>query len=352
MEQHAHTEEHPHEATGHGHSHGGDGHDHDHGGGLVGWFRGALPHSHRIEDKTDDELEGSERGVWALKLSLIGLGITAILQLSVVLISGSVALLADTIHNFGDAATSIPLWIAFALARRGASKRLTYGYGKTEDVAGGVIVLIIFLSACVAAYESVQKLIHPNTITHIGWVAVAAVVGFLGNEIVGVFRIRVGKEIGSAALVADGYHSRVDGFTSLAVLVGVAGVWAGVPILDPLIGIGITIAILFIVKDASLAVLRRMIDGIEPETVDAITDTASHVHGVEGVSRVRARWIGHKIAGEVQIVVAPDTSVAQAHAIGREVEHQIGHAVPRVRDVVVVAVPGGVPPTEGHGHAH
>lgn len=221
MEQHAHTEEHAHEATGHGHSHGGDGHDHDHGGGLVGWFRGALPHSHRIEDKTDDELEGSERGVWALKLSLIGLGITAILQLSVVLISGSVALLADTIHNFGDAATSIPLWIAFALARHGASKRLTYGYGKTEDVAGGVIVLIIFISACVAAYESVQKLIHPNTITHIGWVAVAAVIGFLGNELVGVFRIRVGKEIGSAALVADGYHSRVDGFTSLAVLIGV-----------------------------------------------------------------------------------------------------------------------------------
>ncbi len=352
MNQHTHTEEHAHETTGHGDSHGGDGHDHDHGGGLLGWFRGSLPHSHNIEDKTDDELEGSERGVWALKLSLIGLGITAILQLSVILISGSVALLADTIHNFGDAATSIPLWIAFALARRGASKRLTYGYGKTEDVAGGVIVLIIFLSACVAAYESVQKLIHPNTITNIGWVAVAAVIGFIGNELVGVFRIRVGKEIGSAALVADGYHSRVDGFTSLAVLIGVVGVWVGVPILDPLIGIAITIAILFIVKDASLAVLRRMIDGIEPETVDAIADTASHVQGVEAVSRVRARWIGHKIASEVQIAVAPDTSVAQAHAIGREVEHQVGHAVPHVRDIVVVAVPAGGTPREEHGHVH
>lgn len=329
------------DARNHPHDHGHGGHSHDHGTGALGRLRGTFAHSHGIEDKVDDEMEGSERGIRALKVSFIGLSITATIQIAIVLISGSVALLADTIHNFADATTSIPLWIAFALTRRGASRRFTYGYGKAEDVAGFAIVLIIFFSACVAAYESVRKILHPNEIHNIGWVALAALVGFIGNEAVAVFRIRTGREIGSAALVADGYHARVDGFTSLAVLIGVLGVWVGVPVLDPLVGVAITIAILFIVKDAATSVWRRMIDGIEPETVDEIAHVAGHVAGVEGVPRVRARWIGHKIAGEVAIAVAPQTSVEEAHAIAHEVEHQIGHAVPHVRDLIVVASPSG-----------
>lgn len=342
--EHNHHPEHTHMHRGHAHTHGG--HSHNHGTGVLGWFRGTFAHAHSIEEKVDDEMEGSERGIRALKISLIGLGITAIIQIAIVLISGSVALLADTTHNFADATTSIPLWIAFALMRRGVSRRFTYGYGKAEDVAGFAIVLIIFSSACVAAYESVRKIIHPNEIHNIGWVALAALVGFIGNEVVGVFRIRTGREIGSAALVADGYHARVDGFTSLAVLIGVLGVWVGVPVLDPIVGVAITIAILFNVKDAATSVWRRMIDGIEPETVDEIARVAGHVVGVQGVPRVRARWIGHKIAGDVEIIVAPQTSVEEAHAIAHEVEHRIGHVVPHVRDLVVIASPSG------HVHAH
>src|SRR5215213_3839123 len=225
MKPHAHGE-------GHGHHHGpgherggrphphGPGEHHAHGKGVIGWLRATLAHSHDVAETVDESLESNERGIWALKVSLVGLGLTALLQVVIVWFSSSVALLADTIHNFADAGTSVPLWIAFALARRGASRRFTYGYGKVEDVAGIFIVLIIFSSACVAAYEAVMKILHPRPVTHLGWIAAAAVIGFLGNEAVAVLRIRVGREIGSAALVADGLHSRVDGFTSLAVLIG------------------------------------------------------------------------------------------------------------------------------------
>ena len=264
-------------------------------------------------------------------------GITALLQLAIVLASGSIALLADTIHNFADAGTSIPLWIAFALARRGASRRFTYGYGKTEDVAGVLIVLIIFFSACVAAYEAVMKIIHPQPMTHLWWVAAAAVIGFLGNEAVAVFRLRVGRQIGSAALVADGQHARVDGFTSLAVLLGVVGVLLGFPIVDPIVGVGISIAILFIVKDAAAAVWLRLIDGIEPEILAEIEHAPTHVTGVESVDEVRARWVGHKVYTDVAVKVDPTISVRDADIIAAKVEQALrdhvrllGYAVVRV----------------------
>jgi len=335
-------------AHSHDHAHAHGGHDHDHGSGPMGWLRGTFAHSHNIEDKIDNEMEGNERGIRALKISLVILLITAALQVAVVLISGSVALLADTIHNFGDATTSIPLWIAFALAKRGANRRFTYGYGKVEDVAGALIVLIIFFSACVAAYESVRKLIHPETITNIGWVAIAALIGFLGNEIVAVFRLRVGREIGSAALVADGMHARVDGFTSLAVLIGVLGVWLGVPILDPIIGIAITIAILFIVRDAATAVWRRLIDGIEPETVDEIADVAGQVPGVERVERVRARWVGHRIQADVTLIMDEDQSFRDSSAVILAVRRAL---LMRVRGLSLLTVEA-VPPSmvEGAGN--
>lgn len=280
-------------------------------------------------------MESSARGIRALKLSLVGLGITAAMQLVIVLLSGSVALLADTIHNFADAGTSIPLWIAFALARRGPSRRFTYGYGKTEDVAGVLIVLIIFSSACVAAYESIRKIVHPEPVTHLGWVAAAAIIGFLGNEAVAVFRIRTGREIGSAALIADGQHARVDGFTSLAVLIGVVGVWFGVPILDPIVGVAITIAILFIVKEATLSIWTRLIDGIEPEILEQIEHAPRHVPAVLGVHDVRARWIGHRVYSDVAVNVDGTLSVQEADAIAQKVEESVREHVPLLGSVVV-----------------
>ncbi len=328
----------------HGHEHGAHGREpdaggHDHGTGVLGWVRGTFAHSHSIEDKIDASMESNALGIWALKWSLVGLGITAFLQAIIVVISGSVSLLADTIHNFGDATTSLPLWVAFALAKRGASRRFTYGYGKTEDVAGVLIVLVIFISACIAAYESITRFFHPQEVHYLGWVAAAAIIGFIGNEAVAQFRIRVGKQIGSAALMADGQHARVDGFTSLAVLIGVVGILAGFPILDPLIGIAITIAILFIVKDAARAVWRRLIDGIEPEIVTQLERTPLDVDGVRGVHRVRARWVGHKIEADLHLAVDPELTVRESHAIGERVEEALRAQIRSLGGVVIHVCP-------------
>lgn len=317
-----HAHHHEHEPGPHGHSHG-SGHEHEHGSGLFGRLRGAFAHSHSVEDKIDAPMEADERGIRALKIGLLVLGVTAALQLVVVLLSGSVGLLADTIHNFADAGTSIPLWIAFSLTRKGASRRFTYGYGKTEDVAGVVIVLIIFLSACVAAWESVRKILHPQPVQYLGWAAAAAIIGFLGNEAVAILRIRVGKEIGSAALVADGQHARIDGLTSLAVLVGLLGVRFGLPILDPIVGILITVAILFIVKDTTRTIWSRLIDGIEPEILEQIEHAPMHVRGVREVRNVRARWVGHRVHSEVEVGVDPHLSVSDADGVAQAVERAL-----------------------------
>ncbi len=279
-------------------------------------------HTHGAIDPT---IYTTEQGIWAIKWSFVGLAITAVFQIIVVIYSGSIALLADTIHNFGDAATAIPLWIAFALARLKPTKRYTYGFGRVEDLAGVAIVFIILLSAIVAGYESVYRLLHPQTVSHVWAVVVASLVGFAGNEAVAVFRIRVGKEIGSAALVADGYHARVDGLTSLAVLFGAMGVLLGYPLADPIIGLLITIAIAKIVWDSAKAVFSRLLDGVDPEVVDEIRRAVHHVSGVKDITEVRVRWLGHRLRAEVNVAVDPNLSVEQGHVIAIEVQHQLLH---------------------------
>src|SRR5258708_7341504 len=266
------------------HDHGEDAHAYDHGAGHG--------HTHGV---VDPSIASNDRGLWALKWSFVGLMVTAAIQVVVVVLSGSVGLLADTIHNFADAATAIPLGIAFWLARRGRSRRFTYGLGRVEGFAGILIVLTILASALVAAYESITRLIHPESVGLLWAVMVASVVGFVGNEAVAVFRIRVGKQIGSAALIADGYHARVDGWTSLVVFVGAVGVWAGYPLADPLVGPVISAAILVIVWQSARSILLRMLDGLESETLDEITHAAEHVARVEEGTDVRARWVGHRL---------------------------------------------------------
>jgi cation diffusion facilitator family transporter len=261
--------------------------------------------------------------------------ITALLQCVVVWLSSSVALLADTIHNLGDATTSIPLWIAFALARRKPSKRFTYGLGRVEDLAGVAVVLTILFSAIVAAYQAIDRLLHPQPISHLLAVVSASVIGFLGNELVALFRIRVGKEMGSAALVADGYHARVDGLTSLAVLFGAVGVWLGYPLADPIVGLIISATIFRIVWDAAKTVFLRLLDGVEPEYLAEIRATAQNVAGVEEVTEVRARWIGHKLHTEINIAVLPALTVAEGHAIALEVQHQLSHQLRFLSDAII-----------------
>jgi len=293
-------------------------------------------------------MESSEIGVRTLKISLVVMMATAIIQAVIVLMSGSVALLADTIHNFADALTSVPLWIAFVLGRRAATRRYTYGYGRAEDVAGVAIVLIILGSALLAAWEALQKIFHPEPMTSIGLVAAASIVGFLGNEAVAIYRIRTGKQIGSAALVADGYHARGDGLTSLAVLIGVAGALLGYPILDPLVGIGISIAIFLITKDAALSIWHRVMDAIDPAVIDRLEQAAAAVPEVQGVEDVRARWLGHRLEADLRVIVDSDLRMAQSHAIAEQVRHALFHAEPKLASIVVHTDPCGHDGTDHH----
>lgn len=292
-------------------------------------------HSHDTSDSVDDALESNEVGIRALKISLVALMVTALLQVIVVAFSGSVALLADTIHNFGDALTAVPLWIAFVLARRSANRSYTYGYGRAEDLAGVAIVGLIFFSACVAGYQSVTKLIYGSEVSNVGWVAAAGVVGFLGNELVAQFRIRVGKRIGSAALVADGQHARTDGFTSLAVVAGALGVALGYPIIDPLVGLGITVAILFIVKDSALSMWRRMMDSVESEVVGGVERAANDIPQIQSIASVRARWVGHRIYAEVAIKVPKELSVTEVAHIKEKLYVSAKRILPKLERITL-----------------
>ena len=309
----------------------GHGHDHAHDG--------SHGHTHGVIDPT---IATTQRGIWAIKWSFVILALTAMLQILVVLVSGSVALLADTIHNFADATTAIPLWIAFLLARRKPTDTFTYGYGRVEDLAGIAIVLIILFSALVAGYEAIDRIVHPQPITLLMWVAIAGFIGFVGNESVAVFRIRVGREINSAALIADGYHARTDGLTSLAVVLGATGVWLGFPLADPIVGLLITIAILGIVWQSASAVLTRMLDGVDPSIVRDIRHAAEHVAGLNQVLDVKARWLGHKLHADVAVLVDGTLSVAEADRLGGSLKQELFAHIPTL-SVANVRVHGSNP---------
>jgi cation diffusion facilitator family transporter len=261
--------------------------------------------------------------------------------------SGSVAVLADTIHNFADASTAIPLWIAFKLTSKPPNNRYTYGYGRAEDLAGLFVLLMIVGSAAIAFWESLQKLLHPAPIDNLGWVAIAGVAGFAGNELVAQYRIRVGQRIGSAALVADGYHARSDGLTSLAVVLGAAGVWLGMPLADPIIGLVITVAILLVLKDSAVQMWRRLLDAVDPALVEQATRAAASAEGVQGVETLRARWIGHTIHAEALIVADATLNLEQAHEVAERARHAMLHAVPRLSSVTVHVDPAA---SDGHDY--
>ncbi len=298
-----------------------------------------APHSHDPADSVDDALESSAIGIRAVKISLVALTITAIAQLGIVAVSGSIALLADTIHNFSDALTAIPLWIAFALGRRAATRRYTYGFGRAEDLAGLFVIAMIALSAVVAGIEAVRRLLDPVDIQHLGWVAAAGLVGFVGNELVALYRIRIGRQIGSAALVADGLHARTDGFTSLAVLLGAGGVALGFPLADPIIGLVITVAILAVLRTAVRDVFLRLMDGVDPALIDTAEAALAAEPGVREVRSVKMRWIGHRLHADAELDIEPSTTLADAHRLAHDAEHALTHAVPKLSTALVHAYP-------------
>lgn len=298
-----------------------------------------APHSHDAADSVDDTLESTAAGIRTVKISLLVLGLTALMQIVIVVMSGSVALAADTIHNFADALTAVPLWIAFALGAKPATRRYTYGFGRVEDLAGSFVVAMITMSAIIAGYEAIARLIHPQQIEHVGWVALAGLVGFIGNEWVALYRIRVGHRIGSAALIADGLHARTDGFTSLAVLCSAGGVALGFPLADPIVGLLITAAILAVLRTAARDVFRRLLDGVDPAMVDAAEQALAARPGVQAVRSVRMRWIGHRLHADAELDVDPALDLAQAHRIAHDAEHELTHTVPKLTTALIHAYP-------------
>ena len=346
----AHLHDHPHGAA---HPPGDDhDHEHEHEHSARGRIAHALSdllggHSHDSADQIDDALEADSAGRRALLISLAALALTALVQAAVVVVSGSVALLGDTLHNVADALTAVPLLIAFRLGRRPATKRFTYGYGRAEDVGGLFVVAMIALSAALAAYEAINRLMHPHPVTHLWAVAGAALVGFFGNELVARYRITVGRRIGSAALVADGLHARTDGFTSLAVLLGAGGVALGWQWADPAVGLLITVAIVGVLRSALVQVGARLMDAVDPRLVDDAVGAVGSVDGIDEVRELRIRWIGHTLRAEADVTVSPTLSVGDAHDLAHHAEAHLLRDVPRLSAATIHISPAGAHDADG-----
>ena len=317
-----------------GHDHGGHGHSHSHGHSHGGHDHAG--HSHGV---VDPSIATSERGLWAVQWSGIILLTVAVVELVVVALSHSTALLADMIHNFGDAATVVPLWIAFFMARRMPGRGFPFGYGRVEDLAGVLIVAVLIMNALFAGYEAITRFFQPEPVTHLWVVAATSIISFVGNESIAVLRIKVGREIGSAALIADGQHARVDGWTALAVLLGAIGVAYGFPLADPIMGLVITVAILGVVWSSAKTIFTRILDGVEPSVIDDLQRAAREVAGVQGVNDVRARWIGHRLYAEANVVVSADLTVGEGHTIAAAVQHQLVRHVPHVQEALIHVCP-------------
>ena len=308
----------------HGHRHGRLGallrHDHSHGDG-------SLP---------------DEAALHATKVSLIGLLVTAFAQLAVVVLSGSVALLSDTVHNFADALTAIPLWVAFVLQRRPPNRRFTHGYNRAEDFAGLAVLTAIGASAAFVIYESVTRLIHPRAMEHAGWVIAAGVFGALGNEFVARYRIRAGRRTGSAALTADGVHARTDVLTSLVVVAAGVGALFGQRWADPVAGLVVALFIVLMLRHSAVRIFARMLDAVDPELVDLARTVTGAVPGVRQVGDLRLRWHGHQLQVVALVSVDPQLTVEQSHQITQQVGHDLMHAFPYTVDAVVHLDPHGV----------
>jgi cation diffusion facilitator family transporter len=325
------------------HSHNHHEHSHNHNEGILGKI-GEILHlpgfSHEHEAlATDFDALNNELGIRTIWIAFFILGITTVLQIVIYFASQSVALLADTVHNLGDALNSLPLLLAFYLARRLATRRYSYGFGRAEDIAGIFIVASIVFSAAYIFWESFQKFLNPQPLSNLAWLVAASLIGFLGNELVAIMQIRVGNQIGSAAMVADGQHARTDGLTSLAVLIAAAGTWLGFPIIDPIIGIVIGIAILAITWSASKTVWYRLMDAVEPSLLTRMEHFAGETHGVEKVLNLRARWIGHKLATEITIQVDDKLSLVESYSIAEKIRQVLKQAIPHLGAISIDFVP-------------
>jgi cation diffusion facilitator family transporter len=312
-------------------------------------------HDHRHDDEHADPGHERRRGHGhthghvaaepdALRVALLSsavLGGVAVVELVVAMLSGSAGVLADGLHNLGDLSTTAALAAAFILSRRAPTRRFPYGYHRGEDLAGIFVVLLIVASAVASGVTSIEHLVHRVAITGYGAALGAALVGFAGNELVARYKIIAGRRTGSVSLEADGQHSRVDGFASLAAAAGVVGAWLGAPLLDPVAGLVLTALIAWVAVDTARHVSARLLDEADASLVELIEQTARDVPGVIGVSEARARWTGRRVRAELTLAVAPTETVARAHALGEEVRHRLFHNVDSLADVIVHLDPAG-----------
>jgi cation diffusion facilitator family transporter len=320
----------------HQHDHKDPERDHEHPTGLKALVRSVfVPHRHDFADSVDQALQASGQGVRAVKISLGVLGLTALIEGFIVVLSGSVALLGDTLHNFSDAFTAVPLWMAFSLGNRPPSRRFNYGYGRAEDVAGICVVLLIALSGALTAWQSVARLVHPQHVHHLPFVMAAAAIGVVGNEVVAQYRLRIGQRIGSAALEADGLHARTDGIASFAVLLGAVGVAFGAGWADPVVGLLISLLIFLVLARTASSIGQRLMDAVDPALLSEAEHILGHVDGVIRVGDVRIRWVGHQLHAEIRLVVDGQLGVAEAHEISERAYHQLLHQLPRLTEAIV-----------------
>jgi len=311
---------HDHDSQGAGHSHDSRTHS-----PLRRLLHGAAHFVSHDHDPVDPRDSGAA-GIRATKISLVGLGITAAIQALIVVWSGSVALLSDTLHNVTDALTAIPLWMAFALGRRQATRTYTYGFGRVEDFAGLLIVGAIGVSAVLVVWESAQRLAEPRLIDHSPWVIAAGLIGAAGNELVARYRMRVGRAIGSEALITDGMHARTDAWTSLAVVAAGVGAAFGAAWVDPVAGLVVGAGIVALMVRSARRMSRRLLDGVDPDIVARVDATMRDVPEVKDVTELRVRWHGHQIRIAASVAVDPRLTVIEGHEVAHAVEHALLHA--------------------------
>lgn len=324
--------------------------DHDHGRrGVLARLRADWhPHSHDHAGAVDSALLADRSGRRALWVSLSVLLVTGVIQAWLVAVSGSVGLLADTVHNVADALTAVPIGLAFWVARRPATGRYTYGFGRAEDLAGLAVVAVMTVSAATAAWQAITRLLQPGPVHHLPWVAVAGLIGFAGNTVAARYRISTGRRIGSAALIADGQHARADACTSLAVVAGAGGVAAGWQPADAVAGIAITIAIALALAGAARGIYRRLMDAVDPGLAAQIQREAATIAGVLNCGAVRVRWIGHELYAELDVTVSPELTVGAAHELTEVARHELLHRVLRLADARIHVNPQPASGTDAH----
>lgn len=273
----------------------------------------------------------------AMAVSAAGLSVTALVEIALALVTGSVALLGDGLHNLSDVSTSAVVFLGFWISRRPATARYPYGYERAEDLAGLGVALVIWASAIFAGYESYQKLVGGAPTTDAALGMAGAALGIVGNQIVARYKLRVGRRIRSATMIADAKHSWLDAVSSLGALVGLALVAAGYRWGDPVAGLAVTLFICHVGVEVTRDLLHRLMDGVEPEHLDAARTAAAGVPGV-GAAGVRARWMGRTLAVEVETRLDDGISLLDADGINAAVERAVRTAVPDAGDV--------------HAHAH